>query len=52
MKTQGQILEQRLSTPIELFLSFNVAELIGYCEAAFRALRELRLPVEVFQNVH
>jgi hypothetical protein len=26
-------------------LSFNVAELIGYCEAAFRALRELRLPL-------
>lgn len=34
-------------------LSFNVAELIGYCEAAFRALRELRLPpLRVFQNVH
>lgn len=33
-------------------LSFNVAELIGYCEGAFRALRELRLPpLRTFQNV-
>jgi hypothetical protein len=33
-------------------LCFNVAELIGYCEAAFRALRELRLPpLRTFQNV-
>ena len=33
-------------------LSFNVAELIGYCESAFRALRELRLPpLRTFQNV-
>ena len=33
-------------------LSFNVGELIGYCEAAFRALRELRLPqLRPFQNV-
>jgi hypothetical protein len=33
-------------------LSFNVAELIGYCEAAFRALRELRLPpLRTYQNV-
>lgn len=32
-------------------LSLNVAELIGYCEAAFRALRELRLPpLRTFQN--
>lgn len=32
-------------------LSFNVGELIGYCEAAFRALRELRLPqLRPFQN--
>jgi hypothetical protein len=32
-------------------LSFNVAELIGYCESAFRALRELRLPpLRTFQN--
>ncbi len=33
-------------------LSINVAELIGYCQAAFRALRELRLPpLRPFQNV-
>jgi hypothetical protein len=33
-------------------LSFNVGELIGYCAAAFRALRELRLPqLRPFQNV-
>lgn len=33
-------------------LSFNVAELIGYCESAFRALRELRLPpLRTFQSV-
>ena len=33
-------------------LSFNVAELIGYCESAFRALRELRLPpLRAFQSV-
>jgi hypothetical protein len=33
-------------------LSFNVAELVGYCEAAFKALRELRLPpLRTFQNV-
>lgn len=33
-------------------LSFSVGELIGYCEAAFRALRELRLPqLRPFQNV-
>jgi hypothetical protein len=32
-------------------LSFNVGELIGYCEAAYRALRELRLPqLRPFQN--
>jgi hypothetical protein len=32
-------------------LSINVAELIGYCQAAFRALRELRLPpLRPFQN--
>jgi hypothetical protein len=33
-------------------LSFNVAELIGYCESAFRALRELRLPLlRTFKSV-
>lgn len=33
-------------------LSVNVAELIGYCQAAFRALRELRLPaLRPFQSV-
>ncbi len=33
-------------------LSLNVAELIGYCEAAFRALRELRLPpLRPFQGI-
>ena len=33
-------------------LGLNVAELIGYCESAFRALRELRLPpLRTFQNV-
>jgi hypothetical protein len=32
-------------------LSLNVADLIGYCQAAFRALRELRLPpLRPFQN--
>ena len=32
-------------------LSFNVAALSGYCEAAFRALQELRLPqLRPFQN--
>jgi hypothetical protein len=32
-------------------LSINLAELIGYCQAAFRALRELRLPpLRPFQN--
>ena len=29
----------------------NVAELVGYCKAAFRALRELKLPpLRPFQN--
>jgi hypothetical protein len=33
-------------------LSLNVAELIGYCQTAFRALRDLRLPtLRPFQNV-
>lgn len=33
-------------------LSLNVAETIGYCEAAFRALRELQLPqLRPFQGV-
>jgi hypothetical protein len=33
-------------------LSINVAELIGYCQAAFRALRELQLPpLRPFQNL-
>lgn len=33
-------------------LSINVAELVGYCEAAFRALRELQLPpLRTFQNL-
>lgn len=33
-------------------LSNDVADLIGYCEVAFRALRELRLPpLRPFQNV-
>jgi hypothetical protein len=33
-------------------LSMNVAELIGYCQAAFRALRELKLPpLRPFQNL-
>lgn len=33
-------------------LSLDVAELIGQCQAAFRALRELRLPpLRTFQNV-
>ena len=33
-------------------LSLNVAELIGYCDAAFRALRELRLPpLRPFQGI-
>ncbi len=33
-------------------LSLNVAELIGYCQAAFRALHDLRLPtLRPFQNV-
>ena len=33
-------------------LSLNVAELIGYCDAAFRALRELRLPpLKPFQGI-
>ncbi len=33
-------------------LSLNVAELIGYCQAAFRALRDLRLPaLRPFQSV-
>jgi len=32
-------------------LGFNVAELIGYCESAFKSLRELRLPpLRAFQN--
>jgi hypothetical protein len=33
-------------------LSINVAELIGYCQAAFRALRELQIPrLRPFQNL-
>ncbi len=33
-------------------LSLNVAELIGFCDAAFRALRELRLPpLRLFQGI-
>ncbi len=33
-------------------LSLNIAELIGYCDAAFRALRELRLPpLRPFQGI-
>lgn len=33
-------------------LSFDVADLIGHCEAAFRALRELRIPpLRPFRNV-
>ena len=33
-------------------LSLNVAELIGYCDAAFRALRELQLPpLRPFQGI-
>lgn len=33
-------------------LSFNVAELIGYCDSAFKALRELRLPpLRTFHSV-
>ena len=33
-------------------LSLNVAELVGYCDTAFRSLRELRLPqLRPFQNV-
>ncbi len=32
-------------------LSFSVAELIGYCDSAFRALRDLQLPpLRTFQN--
>jgi hypothetical protein len=34
-------------------ISYGVAELIGECEAAFRALRGLRLPpMRTFKNVH
>jgi hypothetical protein len=34
-------------------LSLDVAELIGACEAAFRALRDLKIPpLRTFKNVH
>lgn len=34
-------------------ISLNVAEIVGHCEAAFRALRDLRLPqLRPFQGVH
>lgn len=40
-----RILEQAaVNTYKTVCLSLNVAELAGYCEEAFRALRELRLP--------
>lgn len=34
-------------------LSFDVVELVGYCQSAFHALGELRLPpLRTFQNIH
>ena len=48
-----QILEAAaVNTYRTVRLSFDIAELAGYCEAAFRALRELRLPpLRSFQNL-
>jgi hypothetical protein len=50
---QVRILEAAaVNTYRTVCLSLNVAELIGYCDAAFRALRELRLPpLRPFQGI-
>lgn len=44
--------EAAVNTYRTVCLSLNLAELIGYCQAAFRALSELRLPpLRPFQNI-